>query len=56
MEQIGSEFEGLVIDLVLAIRAGEFIIRPRMGKCEERCPLQDVCRIGEIREHPGMKL
>jgi RecB family exonuclease len=56
MEQIGSEFEGLVIDLVQAIRAGEFNIRPRMGKCEERCPLQDVCRIGEIREHPGMKL
>jgi ATP-dependent helicase/DNAse subunit B len=41
--------EGLVVELVRHIRAGDFPLAPRSDTCTETCPYSQVCRITQGR-------
>jgi superfamily I DNA/RNA helicase/RecB family exonuclease len=41
--------EGLVVDLVRHMRAGDFPLEPRSETCTETCPYSQVCRIAQGR-------
>jgi ATP-dependent helicase/DNAse subunit B len=41
--------EGLVVDLVRHIRAGDFPLAPRSETCSDTCPYAQVCRITQGR-------
>jgi ATP-dependent helicase/DNAse subunit B len=41
--------EGLIVELVRHIRAGDFPLEPRSDTCTETCPYSQVCRIAQGR-------
>jgi ATP-dependent helicase/DNAse subunit B len=47
--RLGQLLEGLVVDLVKHIRAGDFALAPRQQNCTETCPFAQVCRITQGR-------
>jgi ATP-dependent helicase/DNAse subunit B len=48
-KRLGQLLEGLVVDLVKHIRAGDFALAPRQQNCTETCPFAQVCRITQGR-------
>lgn len=54
VKQFWPEFKELIVLLIQKIRNGEYMIRPKVPKCEEKCPMMEVCRIQEIRNYPEM--
>ena len=54
-KRLGQLLEGLVVDLVKHIRAGDFALAPRQQNCTETCPFAQVCRItqGARRKSSG---
>lgn len=55
IEKIRNEYSPFVLNLVREIRRGNFEIRPRESLCDKQCPMSEVCRIAEIRDHSGMR-
>jgi ATP-dependent helicase/DNAse subunit B len=48
-EKVCRLLEGLVVELVRHIRAGDFPLAPRSDTCTETCPYAHVCRITQGR-------
>jgi ATP-dependent helicase/DNAse subunit B len=48
--------EGLVVELVRHIRAGDFPLAPRSDNCTETCPYSQACRITQARGRKGWEL
>jgi len=53
---MAEEYKEIILDLVRKIRDGEFKINPKISKCEEKCSMNEICRIREIRVNPEMRL
>lgn len=56
LEKMAEEYKEIILDLVRKIRDGEFKINPKIPKCEEKCSMNEICRIREIRVNPEMRL